>query len=517
MTVLTAADIAAITQGRLTATALPEQKIALADIVTDSREVRAGALYVAKPGEFADGHSFLTEAFAGGATLALAEREVTDGEGIPYPAVIVQDAVLALGALAAEAVRMIRQAGKLTVIGITGSAGKTTTKDLLAGILSQLGPTVAPQGSYNGEVGVPLTVFQADQRTRFLVIEMGATRIGHVRYLASMVKPDIGVVLGVGTAHAGEFGGVENIAKAKGELVEALAPTGVAVLNADDPRVLSMASRTVARTVYFGSGPAEAGHGGQQVLAEDVRTDDQGQPVFSLRFSDDPGTVRWPVASKLLGLHHVTNLLAAATAAHVAGAPAGLIAESLNEQKAASRWRMERTDRPDGVTVINDAYNANPESMRAALRTLAELGHGDDGHGRRTWAVLGTMLELGEDSIHEHDALGRVAVRLNISRLVVVGAEARAMHVGAVMEGSWGDESVFVPDAEAAFALLEQELRPGDVVLVKSSNGAGLRFLGDRIAWPTKTPETGVQHGGVEDIHGSTETDMADGERTQSR
>lgn len=499
MTELTAADIAAITQGRLTATAKPEQKIALADIVTDSREARAGALYVAKPGEFADGHSFIADAVAGGAVLTLAEREMNDDGGRPYPAVIVPDAVLAMGALAAHAVALLRAAGELTVIGITGSAGKTTTKDLLAGILSRLGPTVAPQGSYNGEVGVPLTVFQADASTRFLVIEMGATGIGHVRYLASLVKPDIGVVLGVGTAHAGEFGGVENIALAKGELVEALAPTGVAVLNRDDLRVRQMAARTPARTVYFGNAGAGTGSTADsadlQVLAEDASTDEQGQPVFGLRFTDDQAVTRWPVSSKLLGLHHVTNLLAAAAAAYVAGAPARLIVESLNEIKAASRWRMERTERPDGVTVINDAYNANPESMRAALRTLAELGHGTGpgpgtgSQSRRTWAVLGPMLELGADSIHEHDAVGRVAVRLNISRLVVVGTEARAMHVGAVMEGSWGDESVFVPDAEAAHELLEQELRPGDIVLVKSSNGAGLRFLGDRIAWRTTEGE----------------------------
>lgn len=498
MTELTAADIAAITQGRLTATAKPEQRIALADIVTDSREARAGALYVAKPGEFADGHSFIADAVAGGAVLTLAEREMNDDGGRPYPAVIVPDAVLAMGALAAHAVALLRAAGELTVIGITGSAGKTTTKDLLAGILSRLGPTVAPQGSYNGEVGVPLTVFRADASTRFLVIEMGATGMGHIRYLASLVKPDIGVVLGVGTAHAGEFGGVENIALAKGELVEALAPTGVAVLNRDDPRVRQMAARTEARTVCFGNAGTRSAAGGAelQVLAEDAGTDEQGQPVFGLHFTDDPAGTRWPVASKLLGLHHVTNLLAAAAAAYVAGAPARLIVESLNELRAASRWRMERTERPDGVTVINDAYNANPESMRAALRTLAELGHGSGtaaggpgSQGRRTWAVLGPMLELGADSIHEHDAVGRVAVRLNISRLVVVGTEARAMHVGAVMEGSWGDESVFVPDAQAAQELLEQQLRPGDIVLVKSSNGAGLRFLGDRIAWRTTAGE----------------------------
>ncbi len=489
---LTAAKLAALTHGRLTSSADPEQKIGLGHIVTDSRAAFPGSLYVAKPGESADGHDFIPAAVAAGAVLLLAEREVADPSGHSYPAVIVPDAVLALGALAAEAVRMIRAAGTLTVIGITGSAGKTTTKDLLAGILSRLGPTVAPQGSYNGEVGVPLTVFTADESTRYLIIEMGATGIGHIRYLASLVQPDIGVVLGIGTAHAGEFGSVENTARAKGELVEALSSGGTAVLNFDDARVRKMAGRTSARIVFFGSGSPDASAAHPMVRGSEVTTNAEGQPEFILHFGDSAaamGAAGWPVTSGLLGLHQVTNLLAAAAAARAAGAPADLIADALTGQKAQSRWRMERTVRADGVTVINDAYNANPESMRAALRTLAELGRGSGGAEHRTWAVLGTMLELGADSIQEHDAIGRVAVRLNISRLVVVGQAARAMHVAAVMEGSWGDESVFVPDADAAYALLRRELRPGDIVLFKSSNGAGLRFLGDRIALPTDGTE----------------------------
>jgi len=238
MIALTAAEIAEITHGRLDA----DPGITPLSVVTDSREAAAGSLYVAKPGEHADGHDFVAAAFSRGAVLVLAERPVAGPDGVNYPAVLVEDAVLAMGALAAEALRRIRLARAaaghaLTVVGITGSAGKTTTKDLLAGILTQQGTTVAPQGSYNGEVGVPLTVFRADTQTRYLVIEMGATGIGHIRYLADMVKPDIGVVLGIGTAHAGEFGGVENIAQAKGELLESLAANGTAVINLDDDRV----------------------------------------------------------------------------------------------------------------------------------------------------------------------------------------------------------------------------------------------------------------------------------------
>jgi UDP-N-acetylmuramoyl-tripeptide--D-alanyl-D-alanine ligase len=490
MIAFTAAEIADITNGRLAA----EPGITPGSVVTDSREAAPGSLYVAKPGETADGHDFVAAAFERGAVLALVEHDVANDAGVSYPAVVVQDSVLAMGALAAEAVRRIRAGraaagGTLTVIGITGSAGKTTTKDLLAGILAAEGTTVAPQGSYNGEVGVPLTVFKAGVDTRYLVIEMGATGVGHISYLADMVRPDIGVVLGVGTAHAGEFGGVENIALAKGELVEALPSAGTAILNLDDARVAAMAGRTGATVLGFtaqpvgsdsaGSGPA----GADRVRAERVWLNPGGSPEFELFLPGD--TTGHHVSAKLIGAHHIANLLAAAAAAHAAGVPAARIAASLSAQTAASRWRMERTERADGVTVINDAYNANPESMRAALRTLADLGR-----GRRTWAVLGAMLELGPDSIREHMAVGTQVVRLNISRLVVVGREARSLYVSAVNEGSWGNECVFAETPEEAYQLLQAELEPGDLVLFKSSNSIGLRHLGDRIALPPQAPGT---------------------------
>lgn len=479
MIAFTAAEIAEITRGRLDA----DPGVTPFSVVTDSREATPGSLYVAKPGENADGHDFLPAAFEAGAVLALVERPVSRPDGTRYPAVVVPDAVLALGALAAEAVRRIRAtraaAGlELTVIGITGSAGKTTTKDLLAGILATHGPTVAPQGSYNGEIGVPLTVFRADAETRYLVIEMGATGIGHIQYLATMVRPDVGIVLAVGTAHAGEFGGVENIAVAKGELVEALAESGTAIINLDDARVAAMRERTSAGVLGFSA----EGRGDAAVQALNVDTNAGGCPEFDLVLPD--GGPSRHVSSRLVGSHHVGNLLAAAAAAWSVGIPGDAIAASLSSQAAASRWRMEVTERADGVTVINDAYNANPESMRAALRTLADLGQ-----GRRTWAVLGAMLELGADSIREHTAVGTQVVRLNISRLVVVGREARSLYVSAVQEGSWGDECVFVETADDALELLEAELQPGDLVLFKSSNSVGLRHLGDRIALPPQTPQ----------------------------
>lgn len=487
MIALTAAQIAEAVSGTLSATLDPAT--VLVHVTPDSREVTAeGTLYVAKPGERADGHDFIDAALGAGAAAVLAERATHAPDGAAHPAIIVEDAVLAMGALAREVVRRIREHSPTTVIGITGSAGKTTTKDLLAALLATQGPTVAPVGSYNGEVGVPLTVFRAELDTRFLVVEMGADHVGNIAYLCDIVRPDIGVVLMVGTAHAGSFGGVANIARTKGELVEALGPDGVAVLNLDDERVAGMAARTAAPITWFTADERGVARAAEDVAAalaaglvaaRDVRADDQERPVFDLQVGTDEAAVRHPVASGLTGLHHVHNVLAAAAAAHAAGMDPAEIARGLDGLGPASRFRMERTDRADGVTIINDAYNANPESMRAALRTLATLGRSS---GRRTWAVLGEMLELGDARVREHTLVGESVVRLNIAQLLVVGAGARPLYIGALNEGSWGEEAHFVDDAAQAEAFLTEHLRPGDLVLVKSSNGVGLAALGERLA-----------------------------------
>ena len=487
MIALTAAQIAEAVSGTLSATLDPAT--VLVHVTPDSREVTAeGTLYVAKPGERADGHDFIDAALGAGAAAVLAERATHAPDGAAHPAIIVEDAVLAMGALAREVVRRVREHSPTTVIGITGSAGKTTTKDLLAALLATQGPTVAPVGSYNGEVGVPLTVFRAELDTRFLVVEMGADHVGNIAYLCDLVRPDIGVVLMVGTAHAGSFGGVANIARTKGELVEALGPDGIAVLNLDDERVAGMAARTAAPITWFtadergvarAAEDVAAGRASGLVAARDERADDQERPVFDLQVGTDEAAVRHPVASGLTGLHHVHNVLAAAAAAHAAGMDPAEIARGLDGLGPASRFRMERTDRADGVTIINDAYNANPESMRAALRTLATLGRSS---GRRTWAVLGEMLELGDARVREHTLVGESVVRLNIAQLLVVGAGARPLYIGALNEGSWGEEAHFVDDAAQAEAFLTEHLRPGDLVLVKSSNGVGLAALGERLA-----------------------------------
>ena len=487
---LSAAQIIEATGGTAIGLEGREEQVFANFATTDSREVQTGTLFVAKPGAVTDGHKFIPMAFEKGATLALVEREVLDEQGVPYPSIQVPDVVMAMGDLARYSIEQMRAQGELTVIGITGSAGKTTTKDLLAAIFTPEGPTVAPVGSYNSEVGVPLTVFRADESTRYLVIEMGADRVGNIEYLANIAHPDHGAILKVGTAHAGEFGGVDNIERTKGELAEGVQPTGSLALNADDERVLRMASRSVAPITYFGVGEKTDANGKpyeRYVAALNLRTTDAGCPEFTLRLLDGS---EYEISSQLIGEHHVHNLLAAATIAYNSGISGEKIARALNKAAAASKWRMARTDRADGVTVINDAYNANPESMAAALRTLAQLGRTVDpatGQPHRTWAVLGAMLELGDASVEEHDRIGRLVVRMNISKLIAVGDETKPTYNAAHLEGSWGNEATWVKTPEEAEQILRAEVRPGDIVLFKSSNGAKLGILGDQVAFAEYT------------------------------
>ncbi|MFD6532205.1 UDP-N-acetylmuramoyl-tripeptide--D-alanyl-D-alanine ligase [Streptomyces sp. NPDC060184] len=453
MIALSLAEIAEIVGGQ--PHDIPDTSVVVdGPVVIDSRKVERGSLFAAFVGEQVDGHDYATGAVAAGAVAVLATRPV----GVP--AIVVDDVVAALGALARHVV--VDRLG-LPVVALTGSAGKTSTKDLIAQLMERMGPTIYPVGNLNNEIGLPVTALRATEETQHLVLEMGARYIGDIRYLTGLVPPRIGLVLNVGTAHIGEFGGREQIAQAKGEMVESLPEDGVAVLNADDPLVRAMSSRTKARVLLFGEAP-EA-----DVRGENVRLTANGRPAFSLHTP----TGCSEVTMRLYGEHHVSNALAAAAVAHELGMPVHEIAEALSEAGTLSRWRMEVTERPDGVTVVNDAYNANPESMRAALRALAAMGR-----GRRTWAVLGQMAELGDESLSEHDAVGRLAVRLNVSKLVAVGGqEASWLQLGAYNEGSWGEESVHVSDAQAAVDLLRSELRPGDVVLVKASRSVGLELV----------------------------------------
>jgi UDP-N-acetylmuramoyl-tripeptide--D-alanyl-D-alanine ligase len=381
------------------------------------------------------------------------------------PAFVVPDVTVALGALAKGVLGRLPAA---TVAGITGSSGKTSTKDLTAQVVEHLGPTISPAGSFNNEIGLPLTVLRADASTRFLVLEMSARGIGHIAALCDIAPPRIGAVLNVGRAHAGEFGSLDAVAKAKGELPEALPADGVAVLNADDPRVLAMAARTAARVVTFGIQARAAG-----VRAEDIGLDDLGRASFRLVMPDASA----PVTLRLHGAHHVANALAAAAIAAELGLDTPAIAAALSEATARSKRRMELRERADGVLVVNDSYNANPDSTRAALEALGHLAQG----GRRGFAVLGHMAELGDIADESHAEVGRLAARAGVAGLIAVGEEARPVLDGARAEPGWHGEAVAAPDASTAVEVLDNLLRPGDVVLVKASKSAGLWEVADRL------------------------------------
>ena len=435
----------------------PDPSAPVTGAAADSRRVAPGDLYVAIVGERVDGHDFAGAARDAGAVVTLGSRP-SGG-----PTIVVEDPVAALGRLATHVLGLLPAA---KVVALTGSSGKTTTKDLIATLLEDLGPTVAPAGSFNTEVGLPLTILRATEDTRHLVLEMGSRGIGHVAALCAIARPDVSVVLNVGTAHLGEFGGRGAIAAAKGEIVEALGPDGLAVLNADDPLVAAMAARTVAPVVLFGSGPAA------EVRAVDPVLDEMARPGFLLTTPEG----RAPVQMAMVGEHMAANAVAAAAVARRFGMPVARIAELLSAATPRSQWRMEVTTTPGGVTLVNDSYNANPESMRAALRALAAMGRGG-----RTYAVLGEMRELGPDSIAEHDAIGRLAVRLDISKTIAVGHGARPLYLGAAQEGSWNEEAVWVDDPPAAVALLRDLLQPGDVVLVKASRSIGLEQVAEAL------------------------------------
>ncbi|KAA6431308.1 UDP-N-acetylmuramoyl-tripeptide--D-alanyl-D-alanine ligase [Agrococcus sediminis] len=445
-----------------------EDAVVTGSVETDSRLVTPGGAFFAMPGEVTDGHRFVDAALAAGAALVVAERPLE--QDVPH--VVVADGVVALGALAAEVIRRVRAAGELTVIGVTGSNGKTTTKNMLQAILEEHGPTVSPVKSFNNEVGAPMTMLRIDEATRFLVLEMGASVVGDIARLTAMAHPDLGVVLKVGLAHAGAFGGVEATTRAKTEMVQDLGEHHVAVLNRDDERVRGMAAATRARIAWFGTEPGPADEP-TTLWASDVESTLEGTLATIHR-----GDESWPLRLRILGEHHVMNALAALTVADALGLDLERAIAALGTMPRAERWRMELLEPGGGITVINDAYNASPDSMAAALRSLAHMTRQA---ARRSVAVLGEMGELGPLSAEEHDRVGRLAVRVRIDRLVVVGTGAKAIHDAAELESSFGQDTVWVEDAEQAEALLRSSLEPGDVVLVKSSLSAGLKDLGDRI------------------------------------
>jgi UDP-N-acetylmuramoyl-tripeptide--D-alanyl-D-alanine ligase len=464
MMALTVGEIAQLSHGVVSDLADPAMRV-IGPVVVDSRRVTHGCLFVAVSGARVDGHDFAAQAVADGAPVVLASRPVA------VPAVVVGDTVRALGDLARG---YLHRLADPVVVGITGSSGKTSTKDIVGRLLSRLGPTVAPEGSFNTEVGLPLTVLRADADTRYMVLEYSARGLDHIAYLCGIARPQIGVVLNVGAAHLGEFGSRSVVAQAKGELVEALPDDGLAVLNADDDAVIAMASRTGARAVTFGLGALA------DIRGVDVVLDELARPTF--RMLTAVGEVE--VSLSLHGAHHVSNALAAAAVALELGLDLDTVAAVLAGIEAVSHWRMQVSERADGLVVINDAYNANPESMRAALAALAAMGSGggaDGVRGRRLHAVLGVMAELGPTAATAHRELGAAAALIGVHRLVVVGAAAQGIADGAIEAGLEPARVSVVDGVADALSLLEKDLGRGDVVLVKASRSADLQRVAEAL------------------------------------
>jgi UDP-N-acetylmuramoyl-tripeptide--D-alanyl-D-alanine ligase len=454
---LTLTEVAAITNGTLYGAPDPSALVT-GPATCDSRQVAPGGVFAALRGARADGHDFAAQALAAGAACVLASRPV-DG-----PALVVPDVTAALGALARH---VLSSAVNATVIALTGSAGKTTTKDMLRHVLSQLGPTIAPPGSFNTEIGLPLTVLQADDTTRYLVLEMGTRHIGDIRYLTALTPPQIGIVLNIGSAHIGGFGSREAIAQAKAELVEALPDAtrgGIAILNADDPMVSAMAARTAAKVISYGTGQAD-------IRASGIRLS-ESRASFTLH--TPAGSA--PVNLRLLGAHQVHNALAVAAAAHTLGMGTAQVAAALSTAEP-SPGRLQILDFPGNITVINDAFNANPESMTAGLRSFA--GYAGN---RRMVAVLGEMRELGPAAGAAHDAIGKLVADLGVGLLVTVGHGhaddlARAARSGAAPPLIQAAET-----PEALRLMLPGLLKPDDVVFIKASRSVGLEHFAATLA-----------------------------------
>ncbi|GAA4721241.1 UDP-N-acetylmuramoyl-tripeptide--D-alanyl-D-alanine ligase [Nocardioides conyzicola] len=429
----------------------------------DNRAAVVDGLFVAVVGERVDGHDY-----ADGAHAVLGSRPTG------APTVVVDDAVVALGRLARHVVDRL----DATVLALTGSQGKTGTKDYLAQLLATEGTTVATLGNHNNELGVPLTVLAADAHTRYLVVEMGARGVGHIAYLCEIAPPQVSTVVNVGTAHIGEFGSREAIARAKGEIVEALPADGVAVLNAADDLVAAMAGRTDARILTFGRGG--------DVSARDVEVDDLDRPSFQLGHAGE-----WqPVTLRHSGAHQVENALAAAAMALAVGLPLEQVSTGLSSAAESSPKRMEVHERADGLVVINDSYNANPASTTAAIEALAVIGRR---RGRRTVAVLGEMRELGDSAYAGHVEVGAAAAALGIDVVVVVGDAARGIVDGLrTADPAWDGEAIVTAGRDEAQDWVRENVAAGDVVLVKASNGVALWVIAEELV--------------VQDLEGGTST-----------
>ena len=425
--------------------------------VFDSRLATPGCFFLALKGENADGHEFAADAYRNGSMFSLTSQRI-DG-----PCIVVKDVLEALSILAAF---VRKRLDKLIVIGITGSQGKTSTKDLLTHMLGAVGPTVAPAGSFNNDLGLPITLLECDDRTRFCILEMGARHMGDIARLCEIAKPNIGVVLTVGTAHIGEFGSREIIAKTKGELIESLGKDGVAILGTYDEFTPKMASLHQGEVILFGESAD------YEVRAADIEMR-EGRPHFDLVTPAG----RDAVGMRAVGAHQVSNALAVAAVGTALSLPLELIASSLSTAEISSKWRMELHESAD-LLIINDAYNANPESMSAAMRALVLFAQE---RGGSAWAFVGKMNELGQTQAPQSAAVGALAVELGIDHLVEIDAPEYGEPVGAMVIHQR-------PTIESALDLVEY-FAPGDVVLVKASRSQGFEVLAESLerAWKEKS------------------------------
>jgi UDP-N-acetylmuramoyl-tripeptide--D-alanyl-D-alanine ligase len=426
--------------------------VAVERVTIDSRQAAAGSLFVALAGEHVDGHRFVADAAAAGAVAAL----VTEPQAVAIPQLVVADAAAAMLALGAA----VRRRSDARAVAITGSVGKTTVKDLTAAALRSRLRTVAARGSFNNELGVPLTLLALEPDTQALVAEIGARHVGDIAHLAPAVAPDVAMVTAVAGVHLEIFGTIDAVAAAKAELVEALGPAGTAVLNAADVRVAAMAERAPASLM---------------VAIDDARADVTAERVELDRFARPRAVARTPWGDvaftvPISGRHHIGNGLFALAAAGLLGVDLDAAAAALADA-AVSPWRGEITE-VAGLVVLNDAYNASPTSVAAALRTLVAVERTG-----RTVAVLGVMAEIGEHARQEHVAIGRLAVELGVDRIVAVGSEAAGIVEGATDAGATADQVLAADDVVAARELVTPVLDDGDVVLVKGSRVAGLDAL----------------------------------------
>jgi UDP-N-acetylmuramoyl-tripeptide--D-alanyl-D-alanine ligase len=438
----------------------PSAKRRIRGISTDSRSIRRGDLFVALRGDRFDGHQFVPAVLAKGATGAIVHdsyrwdskhAKVIGSRNEPF-LFGVEDPLFAYQQLATHH----RSRFAIPVVAVTGSNGKTTTKDMVASVLAQRWRTLKTEGNYNNRIGVPHTLFRLTARHQAAVIEMGVDHRGQTTRLCEIVRPTIGLITNIGPDHLEFFGGMEGSAQAKAELLDMLPPDGTAVLNADDLYFDYLAARARCRVVSFGL--SEKAH----VRAIRVASDARKGTTFELLL---PGKSRsTAVAIKVPGTHNVTNALAAAAVGFSLNLPGGMIAEGLAKFRPAAMRSQVVTHH--GVQIINDCYNANPASMRAALQLLGEWTP-----ARERVAVLGDMLELGREAQHMHRDIGRFVAGLPLSRLIVCGDLGREIAAGAKQAGMSHQAIVEVADATAAAELLKKSVRRGDVVLVKASRG----------------------------------------------